>query len=263
MEQNALQKILDNSGLDKTMAQYFLDNFTDAFEQVAEWEKKAKEIVVNSEQDTQAMEKAAVGSKALIKIRTGIEKSRTELKKPFLNGGRLVDHIAGVLTELVKPVEEDLTKKAKYIELRAKERELARQKEAMRLLHEKELAEAKARQEEEDRREAEYEATRLENERLRKEKEEADWKAGAAAREAERVLALEKKKADDALEAEREKARKEKADADAKLEAERQETLKKQQEAERERKALEARLSAMVQCPVCGERFVPGEKVLV
>lgn len=47
---NQLQVIVEGSGLEKTKAQFILDKFTNYFEIAADWENKAKTIVVSSEQ---------------------------------------------------------------------------------------------------------------------------------------------------------------------------------------------------------------------
>ena len=230
MEEERLAVILKESGADQNMAEYFLSNFQEAFRQVAEWERRAKEIVVRDEFDTEAMEKAGEGAKTLQKIRISIEKARVEKKAYYLNGGRLVDHVAGVLTELCKPLEIDLQKKWKFIENKRKEAEEARRKEINRQLQEEYIAKCRAEEEEK-------EHLRIENEKLRK-----------AAEDREKEIAEENRKKNAAILAERAKA----AEIERKAREDKEAAAAKQRE-------LELRLAKSVTCPFCQKQFVPGE----
>ncbi len=136
---NKLVVILQESGLDKSRAQNILENFRDAFETVAQWERAADKIIVNDENDTEAMELAGTGAKILLKIRTGIEAKRVEMKAPALNEARIIDGLAKTLTGLVAPVEENLKNKWKWVENRKKAEFDARQKEVMRRMREEEI----------------------------------------------------------------------------------------------------------------------------
>lgn len=50
--ENKLSVIVKESGLEKTKAQVLLDNFSNYFQIAADWEKKAKAIVVTDASQT-------------------------------------------------------------------------------------------------------------------------------------------------------------------------------------------------------------------
>jgi hypothetical protein len=81
VKQNKLAVIIKESGLDKTKSQIMLDNFKDYFEVAAEWEKKASEIIVTSEDQKEDMKLARGGRLHLKEKRVLIEKKRKELRK--------------------------------------------------------------------------------------------------------------------------------------------------------------------------------------
>lgn len=236
MENDQLQRILGESGLDKSRAQNILENFQETFATVAEWERQADQIIVNDENDTEAMELAGKGAKILLKIRTGIEAKRVEMKAPALNETRIIDGLAKTLTGLVIPVEENLKRKWKYIELKQEAAALARRKEADKLLNEKLLVEAQERQREE-------EAMRTENARLKEEAVKREREIAEENRKKNALILAERQKTADA----EDKARKEREVADSK-----QKTL--------EVALREAQRAAEVTCPFCGAKFTPEIK---
>ena len=79
--ENQLQIIVKESGLETSKAKYILDNFQDYFEIAAEWEKKAKTLIVTKENQTAEMQMARTGRLFLREKRIAIEKSRKELKE--------------------------------------------------------------------------------------------------------------------------------------------------------------------------------------
>lgn len=121
-----LVKIIEQSGLDKSKSDYLLEKFADYTAIAAEWEKKAKEIVVTDESQKDLMQQASEGRKLLKTKRVEIEKTRKELKEQSLNEGRAIDGIAKALTAFIEPTEKYLDEQEKFAE-RAKakrEREL-------------------------------------------------------------------------------------------------------------------------------------------
>lgn len=270
-----LQVAVREVGLEQTKAQYLLDNFSDYFGIAADWEKKAKAIVVTDENQVAEMKMAREGRLFLRAKRIEVEKARKQLKEQALREGRAIDGIANVLKALIVPIEEYLDEQEHYVEKKRAAEEEARRLEAEKLLREKEERERLER-------EAEERRIREENERLRKEAEEkaaalkAEREAAAKAqREAEAKAEREKKAAEEKSRKEREeieaqaKAEREAAEKAAREEREKaiaEERAKAKAKAKKEREGYEAklaeerRLASMVICPKCGHEFSTEEE---
>lgn len=286
--ENQLSVIVKESGLEKTKAQILLDNFSNYFQIAADWEKKAKAIVVTDASQVAEMQMARTGRLFLRLKRITIEKTRKDLKEQALREGKAIDGIANVLKALIIPIEEYLEKQEKFVEIKAAEEAERKRIEAEKKAEEERIAKEKAEIEEQKR-------IREENERLRKEAEEKERKlaeerakveAERKRRETERI-AFEKKVQEEKAEAERkaqaekerqakiiaeqkaqaeaeryayeEKARREKEAVEkaAREERERQEKIieaqkQKTQKAEAEKAAYEA---SMITCPFCHKSF--------
>ena len=243
-ESNDLATIVRASGLESTKAQYLLDNFTEYFAIAADWETKARAIVVTDEKQITEMKMAREGRLFLRQKRLDVEKARKTLKEQALREGKAIDGIANILKALIVPIEEYLDEQEHYVERKreAEARERAKEEEQLRI--EKEERERKEREAEEAR-------IRAENERLRKE---------AAAKE--RQLQEERR----AAEAEQRKLREEQARKDAEALKERRahelqlaeerkrleaESTRREQELAEERRKMQA----MIKCPKCGHKF--------
>jgi DNA-directed RNA polymerase subunit RPC12/RpoP len=141
--ENQLQVIVQTSGLDQTKADYILTQFTDYFKIAAEWETKAKSIIVTNENQTVDMQIARVGRLFLREQRIKVEKARKTLKEQALREGKAIDGIANVLKALIEPIEEYLEKQEKFIEIKAAEKaeqeriENERKVEAVRIENER------------------------------------------------------------------------------------------------------------------------------
>ena len=272
--ENKLEIIVKESGLEKSKAQVLLENFSNYFEIAAEWETKAKAIRVTDESQRTEMKMAREGRLFLKQKRVDVENTRKQLKEQSLREGQTIDAIAKILKNLIEPIEEDLEKQEKFIEIRDAERKALRKEERVKILTaldfdfsytdllnmddasfdglvlklENEIsarkeAERKAEEEriEKERAEAEErERIRIENERLK-----------AEAEERERVAEIERKKAAEELakaEAERkaveEQARKEREEAERlRIESERMASAKLEAE-RKERERVEAELKS-------------------
>lgn len=292
-KQNELAIIVKKSGLDQTKAQYILERFQGYFQIAAEWERRAKEIIVTDEFQVVDMKIAREGRLFLKEKRVAIETARKELKEQSLREGKAIDGIANVLKALIVPLEEHLEKQEKFVELRAAA-EMARLREERWGKEEAERIEAERKQEERN------EWLRQENERLRRESEEhmkaENERLRKEAEKQERILAEERAKteleharireanrkereaAETAAREAREKANAERCAIEEKARKEREKAAKvladqkttadaarREQEAERARLQSEAaelqrKLAAMVECPICGHKFTPGEK---
>lgn len=133
--ENQLVKVINESGLDKTKAQVLLENFSNYFEIAADWENKAKTLVVTSIEQRAEMKMAREGRLFLKEKRVAVEKTRKALKENALREGQTIDAIAKILTNLILPIEEDLENKEKFAEIQEANRIAAlkeeREKELM------------------------------------------------------------------------------------------------------------------------------------
>lgn len=277
MKNQSLQVIVQESGLEPTKAQVLLENFSGYFELAAEWETKAKALVVTNETQVAEMKMAREGRLFLRSKRIDVENTRKKLKEQALREGKAIDGIANVLKAVIVPIEEYLDEQEHFAENKKKAEEEAHRLEAEKALREKE-------EKERIEREAEQERIRVENERLKKEAEEREVAAQKEREAAERKLEAERKKAEAKLQAEREANEKAMAEERAKAEAEREAERKKveaerqaerkiaEAEAEKIRKEAEAkakkereeyeakmaeerRLASLVTCPKCGHKW--------
>lgn len=264
--ENQLEVIVKESQLEPSKAQFILENFKDYFSIAAEWEQKAKNLIVTRPDQTADMQMARTGRLFLREKRIAIESSRKQLKESALREGKAIDGIANVLKALIVPIEEHLDRQERFIEI-----EQEKKNEVMRLEIEKRMADeqlAKEKAEAEER-----EKMRLENERLKKEAFEREKAIAEERKKQEAILAAERAKAkaeSDKAEAERkaveDKARKERAEQDRKIAEEKEkvesakrkaaELAAKKLKAEREEKErLEEILKNQVECPHCHKKF--------
>lgn len=266
---NELTVIIEESGLEKTQGQVIIDNFSSLLKSASEWEKKANSIVITDASQIELMSEAREARLALKDIRVDAEKTRKSLKEKALREGKAIDGIANVIKALIVPLEEHLEKQEKYIENIEIERKQKlneiRTTELLKYVASEDLSlynylemsddvfanllqmvktayltkqeEVKkieeARLEEVKRKEEADKQMRIENEKLRKEKEVQIKKDNEAAEQRR----LEQKKNDDEHLKELEKERAEKAKLAAELkkqEDEKHAAIKKEQE---ERKA--------------------------
>lgn len=262
-EQNKLEIIVRDSGLDlqSPKAKALLDQFSNYFDIAADWEKKAKEIVVTDASQTAEMQMARVGRLFLRDKRIAIEKKRKELKEQALREGKAIDGMANILKALIVPIEEHLDKQEHFLEIKVAEEAERLRIEAENKAEQERIAKEKAEAEERER-------IRLENERLKKEAEEKERKmqeeraaAEAEKKKQEEALAAEKAKAEaerKRIEAEREAERK-KVEAEREKERQKAAAEKAKAEAEHQRKQaeLEAKLKSIITCPHCNGNLYP------
>lgn len=252
-EENKLQVIVKESGLDTTKAKFLLENFQDYFEIAAEWEAKAKTIIVTNAGQKAEMQMARAGRLFLREKRIAIENARKKLKEQSLREGKAIDGIANVLKAVIVPLEEYLDKQEHFVEIKAKEEADRIAAEMLRKADEERIAKEK---DEEEKREKEAERIRQENEKLReqaekerKEREAIEAKVRKEKEEQEKILAKERAKQEAEQKALQEKARKEKEALEAKMKAER---IK----AEEERRLLLEMIESEIECPHCHGKFM-------
>ena len=264
--ENPLQVIIKESQLDTTKAKYILENFQNYFEIAAEWEAKAKTLIVTSPFQTAEMEQAREGRLFLREKRLTIENSRKKLKEDALREGKAIDGIANVLKALIVPIEEYLDAQEHFVEIENKKKEDAHRAEV-----EKRMADEEAQRQKDEAEKSEK--LRIENERLKKEAAEKDRKAAEERAKQEKALAAERAKAQEAKDKAEAEARAVKAKADAekaaieakarlereKAEADKRkaaEAAQKKLDSERkEKERLEALLKSQIECPKCHHKF--------
>lgn len=117
METNtSLVQIVQESGLEKTKADYILEHFQDHFKIASEWETKAKALQVTDVSQVAEMKMAREGRLFLKAKRVEIEKTRKELKDSSLREGQTIDSIAKILKNLIEPTENYLEEQEKFAE---------------------------------------------------------------------------------------------------------------------------------------------------
>lgn len=244
MPENQLAVIVEESGLESTKAAIIFDQFQDYFRIAAEWELKAKNIVVTDESQKADMEMARVGRLFLKGKRVAIEKVRKQLKEQALREGKAIDGIANVLKDLIVPIEQYLNQQEKFVEIRAEIAEKQRLAE-----EEREVEETRLKMEAEEK--AEQERIRIENEKLKAEALEKDRQIA----EDRRKIEEERLKAENALRiAEQKRISAEKKAEAARIAAEEEEREAKAEIDQLKREAEEKKKS-MVTCPFCHKEF--------
>lgn len=277
MQENQLQVIVKESGLEPAKAQFILTKFQNYFAIAADWEVKAKSIIVTSETQTAEMEMARTGRLFLREKRVAVEKARKELKEQALREGKAIDGIANVLKALIVPIEDYLEQQEKFVEIREAKKAEQLRIEVERRIEEERIAKEKADAEA-------LEKARAENERLKAEAMEREAEAEKERLEQARVLAEQKAKAEKERQAIEDAARIEREKQNRLLVAEQEKAQKAQREAEmkakqaqadarakeqqlrakadaekKERERLQEQLSRQVECPFCHKKFVPSK----
>jgi len=113
---NEIVKIIEETGLATTQAEFLKESFLKYFDQVKTWEELAKTIKVTSADQVEEMKKARTARLALKDIRCDAENARKKLKEDSLRYGRAVDGIANVLKALVTPIENYFEYQEKFVE---------------------------------------------------------------------------------------------------------------------------------------------------
>lgn len=247
--ENQLEVIVKESGLENTKAQIILKQFQDYFQVAAEWEKRARDIVVTDERQKVDMQMARTGRLFLREKRIAIEKTRKELKEQALREGKAIDGIANILKALYVPIEEYLGKQEKFVEIRAAEKAERLRIETEKKAEEERIAREKAEAEAQERMRLENERLKVEafkrEEAMRIEREEAEIKAREAREKADREkweiqekARKERLKQEEELIIEKMKARAEQEEIKRKnqIEQKRVEAARRKAEAELQRK---------------------------
>lgn len=239
MEDNKLQIIFAEQGIDKPNIERLVEAFGGPFDEVGQVLATYREVVVADENDAEGMATARQMRLQLKKARTTVENKRKELKADIVKQGRAIDSVARFVKENIEPAEAYLERQEKYAEIKQAERAAALRAEriaklsaytsdfslynlddmnseqfaslldTLKVQHEAKLAEEKRLEDErlaKEKAEAEEaERIRAENERLKTEAAERDA-AIAAEREAREELEREKREREAAETRKREEA---------------------------------------------------------
>lgn len=260
---NALVKVVETSGLEKTDAAVVLGKFQDYFRIAADWENKVKALVVTSPTQIAEMKMAREGRLFLRAKRLDIEHTRKELKEQYLRKGKAVDGFANILKALFEPMEEYLDRQERFVEIKEEEMRMERLQHRLTEIQTvsldpafydlKNMPEENYRQLIDGERKAIQarieETARIEAERIAKEKAEAEERERLRAENErqrkeleikEHLLKKEREEAEKKLKAEQEAARKEKEAADARQKAIEQTARKEKAEADARERKLKA-----------------------
>ena len=116
MEQELI-RIVETSGLEPHTASMLKDRFVPMFEQAEQWKAKAESLVVTDATQTREMKMAREARLALRDIRLNADKTRKALKEDSTRYGKAVQGMYNVIEYLIVPLEEHLEKQEKFVEL--------------------------------------------------------------------------------------------------------------------------------------------------
>ena len=134
IQKKELLKVVESNGLEKATGGAIINGFLPFLENVAEWEKKAKALIVKSVDEKDLMTQAREGRLALKKIRTTANNKRKELKEDSVRYGKAVQGIYNIIDFKIRPLEEHLEKQEKFIQIKeAEQKEKIRQERFDRL----------------------------------------------------------------------------------------------------------------------------------
>lgn len=135
IQKTGLVSLLTENNISEETALSISTSFEDFYNQTKEWEQKATSFLNNPEisQEEKAKE-SRTARLALVKVRTGIDKKRKELNDDDNKRIKERNNAAGVLTDLVTPIEEMLLKEEKAAETAENERKQAIKSEREALL---------------------------------------------------------------------------------------------------------------------------------
>lgn len=117
-----LLAITDKEQLSNAIAQDIITRFAPFQAQIDEWREKAEQLQVTSEDQVAEMKQAREARLALVKVRTGADKVRKELKEESTRYNRAVQNIYNLIEEGIKPIESHLEKQEKYKEIQEAKR---------------------------------------------------------------------------------------------------------------------------------------------
>lgn len=120
-----LIQVINESGVEQTTAAAIQAAFDGYFKQAAEWETRAKALVVTDVSQTREMKMAREARLALKNIRVEADKKRKALKEDSLRYGKAVQGVYNVLEYLIVPIENHLEQQEKFAEIQEQRRKEA------------------------------------------------------------------------------------------------------------------------------------------
>lgn len=120
--ENQITKALQNANVTEETQLSLQEAFTPFFEKAKEWTKKANEINVTDESQTELMLEARTGRLALKNIRTAVENKRKELKADALAKGKAIDGMANIIKYLIQPIETKLHEQENFVQIQEQKR---------------------------------------------------------------------------------------------------------------------------------------------
>jgi hypothetical protein len=122
---NELEKVIQESNVEKTTADSLQTAFQPFFQRAAEWKAKAETLKVTDINQTAEMQQARAARLELKKIRVEADKTRASLKEDSIRYGRAVQGVYNVIEYLIKPIEEYLENQEKFAEIQEAARKAA------------------------------------------------------------------------------------------------------------------------------------------
>lgn len=119
---NKLIKLAENTQLEKTKAQVVMEQFNNFFDEIHQFELQAKEIQITDISQRKEMRDARSIRLNLKNIRLNAEKVKKKLKENILIEGRFIDGVYNLIAGTIKPIENELMEKEKYVERLEEER---------------------------------------------------------------------------------------------------------------------------------------------
>jgi len=119
---NELVKLVETTQLEKPKAQVVMEQFNQFFDQVSEYEAKARSIEITDISQIKEMKEARDIRLNLKDIRVNAEKVKKQLKENILVEGRFIDGCYNLIAGTVKPIEDSLLEKEKFVERLEQER---------------------------------------------------------------------------------------------------------------------------------------------
>lgn len=98
---------------------------------IEEWKKIADSIQITDVTQIDLIERAKEGNKLIKKVRIEIDKIRKDIGGTYYKKYKTINEVCGVLTDIIKPLEESLLEKGRFIEILKEKKE--------RVLHEERI----------------------------------------------------------------------------------------------------------------------------
>jgi hypothetical protein len=117
MADTQITTIISDNNLPEEEGKLIRSGFEGFESVVSEWGKKAKSIVVTSEDQTDLMAEAKEGKKAMQEVRKNITETHKKLKEVALRKGQALDAVKRYYLSLIEPIEEYLEAQSKFAEI--------------------------------------------------------------------------------------------------------------------------------------------------